>query len=199
MMATFRLCEAQEREFLRMLPAIERCAQRAFACWRPEARAEAVAAVVANAFVAYRRLAELGKAQAHLMWALTRFAVRQVREGRSVGTQLNVRDVTSHYCQRAKQVRVERLEHYDSRAGEWIELLVDDKRATPAEVAVARLDVAAWLWSLHRRQRQIASALALGETTSEAARRFRLSPGRISQIRQELRASWACFQGEAAA
>ena len=135
----------------------------------------------------------------NLTWALARFAVRQVLAGRSVGNRLNVRDVTSLYCQRAKHLRVERLDHYDLREGEWIALLVEDKRATPAEVAAARLDVAAWLWSLHRRQRQIASALALGETTSDAARRFRLSPGRISQIRQELRASWACFQGEAAA
>lgn len=56
--------QAQSRQineaFLRLLPAIARHAQFAFRDLKPEARSEAVQAVVTNAFLAYRRLCELG-------------------------------------------------------------------------------------------------------------------------------------------
>ena len=44
--------------------------------------------------------------------------------------------------------------------------------------------------------RQIARDLALGETTGEVARKFRLSAGRISQLRRWLCEHWEQFQGE---
>ena len=44
----------------------------------------------------------------------------------------------------------------------------------------------------------IAKLLAKGETTGAAARKFGLSAGRISQLRQELAESWVEFQGELA-
>jgi hypothetical protein len=42
---------------------------------------------------------------------------------------------------------------------------------------------------------KIASWLAMGETTKKAAKRFRVSPGRISQLRRELQQDWDDFQG----
>jgi hypothetical protein len=51
--------------------------------------------------------------------------------------------------------------------------------------------------SLPRDYRMIASTLATGETTKNVAKRFRVSPGRVSQIRRELFNSWNRFQGEA--
>ena len=39
-------------------------------------------------------------------------------------------------------------------------------------------------------------ALATGETTKKAAKRFRVTPGRISQLRRELQQNWQDFQGE---
>jgi hypothetical protein len=38
--------------------------------------------------------------------------------------------------------------------------------------------------------------LALGNRTIDTAQRFRLSPGRIAQLRAELAASWRAFTGE---
>jgi hypothetical protein len=38
--------------------------------------------------------------------------------------------------------------------------------------------------------------LAMGETTTDAARKFNLSRPRVSQIRSELKLSWEMFQGE---
>ena len=38
--------------------------------------------------------------------------------------------------------------------------------------------------------------LAAGDTTKNAARKHRVSAGRISQIRRELKNNWEAFQGE---
>jgi len=38
--------------------------------------------------------------------------------------------------------------------------------------------------------------LGSGETTKSAARKFGVTPGRISQLRQELKKAWEEFVGE---
>jgi hypothetical protein len=63
-------------------------------------------------------------------------------------------------------------------------------------VAAGRIDFGNWLQVLTARLRRIAKVLATGESTTRAAKRFSVSPGRISQIRQELKQSWETFQGE---
>ena len=82
--------------------------------------------------------------------------------------------------------------------GDWRAALVEDRRAGPAEIAAARIDLAAWFRSLSRRNRRIARSLATGESTCGVATQFKLSSARISQLRGELEASWRAFQGEKA-
>jgi hypothetical protein len=187
------------RPFLKMLSAIQRHARIAFRHLDSEARAEMVEEVVANAFVAYRRLVELGKADLAYATPLAAHGIRQAKAGRRVGGQLNVRDITSRHCQVTKRVRVGRLDHCNEDSGEWTEVLVEDRHAGPAETACCRIDFADWLRSLSRRYRKIATTLATGETTGSTAKRFKVSFGRVSQIRRELERSWATFQGEALA
>jgi len=194
--AQFEASPPWHEPFLAMLPAIERHARIAFRHLDPEARADAVEEVIANALVAFVRLVELGKADVAYATPLAMFGIRQFRAGRRVGSKLNVRDVTSSYCQRAKGVCVGRLDRYDRDEEEWKEVVVEDKHAGPAEVAATRIDFSDWLRSLSRRYRKIATTLATGETTTSAARHFRISPGRISQIRRELKDSWDGFQAE---
>ena len=182
--------------FEAMLPIIETHARFAFRHLKPEARAEAVQESICNACQAYARLVELGKTDVAYPTALAKFAVRQTKEGRKVGGKLNVRDVSSDYCQQRKNLFVERLDHYDSEEQAWSEVLVEDRRAGPAETAIVRIDFAAWLRFLPRRLRKVATFLANGETTSAASKRFRLSQGRISQIRRELLLAWQRFQGD---
>jgi DNA-binding NarL/FixJ family response regulator len=79
----------------------------------------------------------------------------------------------------------------------WQQILIEDKRATPADVAACRIDFAEWLRRLTARLRKIALALASGETTKGVAEQFGLSPARISQLREWLRKNWEGFQGEA--
>ena len=152
-----------------------------------------IAEVIANAWVAFKRLMERGLERVIYATPLAGYAIRQVRSGRRVGTMLNVRDVTSEYCQRSKGVKVERLDSFDDGDAEWREMLVEDRQATPADIAACRLDFAAWLETLPGRQRRIAETLSTGETTKVAAKKFRISPARISQIRREVSRELACF------
>lgn len=185
--------------FLKLLPAIQQQARHACRAQDPEARDEFVQEVTANAYAAFVRLARRGKEQVAYATSLAQYAIRQVRAGRSVGCQLNVRDVSSLYAQLQQRITIERLDRFDRDAGEWQEILVEDRHAGPAETAAARLDLAAWLRGLSRTKRSVAKKLARGEATAAVARICGLSAGRVSQLRRELAQSWAAFQGDAAA
>ena len=110
-----------DERFLKMLPAIRRQAHIAFGHLDREQREELTAEVVANAFVAFRRLADRGKLHVAFATPLTDFAIRQIRAGRRVGGRLNVRDVTSRHCQLRKHVCMQRLDHYNWKKHEWRE------------------------------------------------------------------------------
>ncbi len=169
-----------------MLPHIERHARIAFRHLRGDTRDEAVQEAVCNACQAYARLAEQGRSNAATWSSLAKYAVAQVRGGRCVGSPLNVRDVCSTYCQGRKGVRVGPLCRWDHQEGAWQEILVEDKSVTPADLAASRIDVPAFFASLSRRNRRIAEKLAMGEPTKQVANMFKISAGRVSQLRQEL-------------
>jgi hypothetical protein len=179
-----------------MLPTICNQARMAFRGLRPELRKELVQEVIANCFVAYTRLIQLGKQDHVFPSALARFAIAQIRQGRKVGTRLNVRDVSSQYAQRCKDIHVERLDQFNEEEDCWKEIVVEDKRATPAEIAACRLDFQEWLGSLPGHRRMIALSLASGVTTKVAAEKYGVTPSRISQLRQWLKESWDEFQGQ---
>jgi len=181
--------------FLAMVPAIERHAQVVFRDLNPDAREEAVQAVVCHCCVAYQRLADLGKTAVAYPGPLARFAVAQVRAGRRTGGKLNCRDVSSAYCRMKKNIVMERLDQRDDEGG-WAEILIESPHAGPADTAATRIDFSSWLELLPRRLRKIAVFLGNGETTSAASQRFRLSQGRISQIRRQLYEAWHQFQGD---
>ena len=187
------------RQYLAMLPAILRHARIASRDLDADAREEFVQAVVANTLAAFVRLVELGKADVAYAKPLASYAVAQIREGRQTGTRSNVRDVSSGYCQAKKGVAMKRLDHFDRQEDGWLEVLIEDRHAGPAETAASRIDFPAWLKTLSKRDRKIAWKLALGETTRQAGRLFGVSDGRISQLRRELERSWLRFHGEPAA
>jgi hypothetical protein len=179
-----------------MVPRIRRHAQQCFRKLRPELREELIAEVIAAALASYARLVERGREDLAFPSPLAKFALAQVRQGRQVGNRLSIRDVSSRYAQQRKGFQVERLDQFDATDSEWKEVLVEDRRANPAELAASRIDFAAWFRQLSSRCRRIANFLARGESTFAAARQFALSPARISQLRRELHASWLAFHGE---
>ncbi len=183
-----------QNRFLELLPQIERQARKAFYDRQPAEREELIQEVVANTYVAFARLVQLGKQELAYATPLVMYAVRHVRSGRRVGTPVNKRDVLSPAN---RHVTVEPLQRFDH--GEWKEILVEDKRVGPAETAAARLDVAKWFRKLPTVKRRIARVLASGESTQGAAKLLGLSSGRVSRLRRELQASWRELQGESIA
>jgi hypothetical protein len=183
--------------FLAMLPTIERYAERYFSRRLREQREELVAGSVALAYCMFLRLIERGKADVAYPSPLAMYACRQVLVGRSLGTRLSVRDVMSRHCQKRKGVRIERLDRFDREQGSWREVLVEDRKSTPADIAAARIDIPGFFETLTPRDRRIAENLACGVSTSSVAQQFQLTAARISQLRRELQEKWRQFQGEA--
>ena len=185
------------RQFLALLPQIIIRAKIAFRHLKPEARAEAVQEAVCNALQRFVRLVKLKKTSIAYAAPLATFGIKQARDGRKVGGHLNCLDVSSEYAQKIKGIVVDRLDRRDKDDDrQWCEVLVEDRHADAAAIVQTKLDFSDWLASLKRRDRRVAEFLAQGETTKAAARKFRVSAGRISQLRKELAANWRAFIGD---
>ena len=197
-MARFEKKSQWQERFVALLPVILRYVAPAFRTLSSDAKTEAIQECVANACVAYARLVERGKEGLAFATVLARYAVAQVRTGRRVGGQLNVKDVTSTYAQCRKRFNVSRLDRFDATEGCWKEAVIEDYRTPVADQACFRLDFPAWLQTLPPRERKIARALAEGGRTSDVARRFGVSLARISQLRRNFEKSWLAFHGEEA-
>jgi RNA polymerase sigma factor (sigma-70 family) len=186
--------ETARDQFLALLPQIRRLAMISFRRLGTEAREELVQEVIANAFRAWDSLIRKGKGAVAYATPLAQFAIRQVRAGRRVGCRQNTRDILSGGSRGAHGLKIERINRRDPRNGDWDELLLEDRKAGPAETAAARIDIAEWLRTLSKRNQGIARSLALGATTNDVARKFGLSAGRVSQIRTLLLAHWQQYQ-----
>jgi hypothetical protein len=178
-----------------MLPIILRHLRITFRHLRDEAKEESVAEALANACTAYHRLVTQGRAHLGFPTVLARFAAAQVADGRRVGSGQNTRDVLSPHAQKKKQFCVERLDHFDEEENEWMEAVAEDPHTPVFDQVCFRIDFPAWLDCLSRRNRRIAECLALGNPPGTVAKRFRISPGRISQLRREFYDSWQEFCG----
>lgn len=196
--ATKLRAQTLQERFLELLPQIRTQARLAFRNEPPELREELIAEAIANCFVAFVRLMDRGLDDVIYPTPLAKFAIKQVRSGRKVGSQLNVNDVSSNYAQKAKGFVLEDLDRFDQQRGKWREILIEDRHAGPAETAASRIDVGEWLQSLPKKTRQVAETLASGEMTKKAAKKHGVSSGRISQMRRELMDNWQAFQGELA-
>jgi hypothetical protein len=184
-------------KFLELLPAIREQAEYAFRRVPVDAQEELVQETIATAYVLFVSLCRRGRSALAYPTPLAKYAIRHVREGRRIGLRCNRRDITSPCTCAAKRTTIERLDRFN-RHGEWREVLVEDRTAGPAEIAMTRLDFASWLSTLSNRDRQLAEKLVLGETTGRVARTFRISAARVSQLRRELCANWHRFVGELA-
>jgi hypothetical protein len=74
--------------------------------------------------------------------------------------------------------------------------LTDNSVTPPPDAAAFRIDFPRWLDGLPDRDRQLVERLMVGERTLAMARRFHVSPARISQLRRELCQDYSRFHGE---
>jgi hypothetical protein len=185
--------EFVQDQFLTMLPAIRRQAWIAFRGRDSESRYELTQEVIANAYCSFVRLVHCGKQTVAFPTPLAQFAIRQVLAGRRVDSQLNKHDLLSPYARKIQGFTIERIDRQGEPTGALHQLLVEDRQAGPAEIAAARIDVAAWLGSLSKRQRRIAKTLALGEQGEVPPRLDGLARGPITDtLEHDLANFWDC-------
>src|SRR5450432_353324 len=123
-----------QEQFLEMLPQIRSQACRAFRRLRRELQEDLIQEVIANAFCAFVGLVRRGRANAAYATPLANFAIRQAIAGRRVGSKSSIHDVSSPFALSARGILVERL---DGEHSEWRAALVEDRHATPADIAAA--------------------------------------------------------------
>jgi hypothetical protein len=179
-----------QSSFVTMLPEIQQRLRRAFRHLDAASREESTAEGVVHCLLSYARLHEQGRAEDATASTLSWYAALAVRRGRPAGSKMNSKEPLSRYAQIGNGIQVEQ------RPGNWLDLLVEDKRASVPDQVAAKMDVSDWFATLSRRMKQIARDLACGFSTSEVAEKHGVTPGRISQLRRTLEESWAAFQHE---
>jgi hypothetical protein len=161
---------------------------------------EAITETIALCWKWHVRLAERGKDATRFPTTLASLAARAVRNGRRVCGQESARDALSAAAQRRHNFTTCPLPDGDSLGGSLFDdTLLHNTHPSPEEQAAFRIDFAAWLRTWSDRDRRIISDMAMNERTRDLARKFGVSPGRISQKRREYHASWHQFHGEPAA
>jgi hypothetical protein len=184
--------------FISLLPIIERVAHFRFRhLERLHDHEDAVAEVVALCWLWCVRLARKRKDARRFPTTLATLAARSVKAGRRVYGQQSGKDILSEIARQRHDFWVKQLrEHGVHEDASWQEALTDNTQTPPPDAAAFRIDFAAWLVRLAERHWRIVNAMAQGERTQDLARRFGLSPARISQLRREFLNNWQRFHGE---
>jgi len=169
-------------------------------------KSDLIAEVLALAWKWFVRLAQRGKDATQYPSVLATFAARAVNAGRRLCGQLKAKDVLSERAQQRHGFRVEQLPistrtcheelngvHGQRHLDAFEERLQDNTMTPPDEQAAFRIDFPAWLRTRTERDRRIIADMAVGERTPHLARRFGISPARVSQLRREYHEDWTRF------
>jgi hypothetical protein len=199
--------------FLAIVPKIEMRASIAFAYDKcANQKADKVAETVALAWKWFVKLQERGKNAATFPGVFAILVARAVASGRRIAGGETINDVMSRPAQRKHGFSVQGFP--DAEAAQchdpleepqiqrFLKTLEDrlaDNTQTPVpDQAAFRIDFPAWLRTLSVRERTIAEAMMREERTHDLSKKFGVSPGRISQLRNKLRTEWASFCEEEA-
>ncbi len=175
-------------------PQVERHARVEFRKHRD--REELAADCVALAWKWFVRMAERGKDATRFPTAVATYVARAVRAGRRVTGQLPARDAMSEVAQKRHGFYVGKLPDFTTLEANPIqEALIDNTLTPPCEQAAFRIDFPAWLATFSRRDRALIRDMDAGERTGVLARRYGLSPGRVSQLRRDACQSWDMAHG----
>jgi hypothetical protein len=197
--------------FQSLLPKLETHAAIYFRHVRcPDKKADYIAECVALAWGWLTRLHERGKDVRQFAMVFVYLVARAVRNGRRLCGQERAKDVLSPRAQQRRNFRVESLpsstrrsfdDFYASVRGQqsvdsYEERLKDNSVTPPPDAAAFRIDWPAFLNTLSERDRELAHFLSLGHAASKAAEQFKLTPGRVTQLRQRWCREWRLCQGE---
>lgn len=190
-----RLSRIAQESFLVLLPQIERHARiyfRHVAC--PGLRGDRIAETIGLAWKWHCRLLEQGKDVRAFPVVFSCLVARAVKSGRRLCGQEKAADAMSSTAQQRRSFTVSSLPQGSSLEGNvFDDALRDNTQSAVPDQAAFRSDFRAWLESLTCRNRDIVQQLALGHTSTEVARRFGVSSGRISQLRRQFHDGWRAF------
>jgi hypothetical protein len=202
-----------QEAFLGFRPRIETHAHVVFRSVKcPHRKADCIAETIALSWKWFLRLVQRGKDPGQFVSALATYAARAVKCGRRMCGQLRAKDVMSEAAQQHHGFAVEYLpastrtsfeDFYASVHGQRQmdvveETLADNKRSPVPDQASFRLAFPQFVRSQSRRDRRMIEFLALGNSGKEAAAKFRMSQGRVSQIRKAWCGEWYALHGEQA-
>lgn len=184
--------------FQSILDKIEKHARISFRDIKcPSKKADRIAEVVALAWAWFQRLMKRNKDATAFPMVLADFAVRHVRSGRRLCGQEKPNDVMSPRAQRLRCFIVEKLPDFSTLSeNPFSEALIDNTRSEVPEQVQFRLDFPAWLHTRTGRDRRMIADMATSERTGTLARKFKVSPGRVSQLREEFHRDWRRFIGD---
>lgn len=185
-------------EFLPILPRIQLHARIHFRHIRCSHRKEElVSEAVALAWKWFVRLRQRGKDPSCFVTTLARYAARAAWSGRRVCGMERPKDVLSPLAQRTKGFTVSGLPDSSTfSANPFSEALRDNTASPVPEQVCFRCDFPAWHATLSRRDRRLVKDMAVGHRTQDLARRYGITPGRVSQRRREFHRDWSRFCGE---
>jgi len=163
----------------------------------PHRREDVIQDMIGLAWRWHLRRAEKGKDATAFPTALASYAARAVRSGSRVAGQERANDVLSPLAQRRHHFFVGRLPDFEILTEHPLcEALLDNTKSPPDETVCFKLDFLAWLASLTERDRAIVEDLMIGERTLDVAKKYKVSPARISQKRREYQQDWRNFWGD---
>jgi len=185
-------------DFLAAMPRIVRHARCYFRHVRCRHRkADCVSEVVALCWKWWTRLVERQKNPNSFISTLASFAARAVRSGRRVCGQERAKDALSTTAQQRHHFTVGSLPQISTlNTNPLSDALCETPDHDPARIAAFKIDYPCWRRSHSRRNRRLIDDMMVGNRTKELARKHRLSPARVSQLRREFHDDWQLFTGE---
>lgn len=187
---------AQHAAFAELQPRLERTAIARFRYLRPCDRDEALSEALAFGWKWFQSLWSQSKDARTFPASFTHWILQHVRSGRRLCSAARQNDVLSPFAQRRHRFNVERIDRAKKAPGAWREAIVCSRGASVPDQAVFSADYPEWLLRWSDRDRQILAAMIAGERTMDIAARFRLTPGRISQLRRAYHRDWRLYQRE---
>ena len=157
-------------------------------------KAELTAEAIGLAWLWHVRLCRQGRDSRQFPTALARFALRAALSGRRLVGQDSSRDALSPLAHRRHGISVQSLSTFNDPADEILaDALTACTRCRVPDLAHVRVEFPRWLMRMSARNRRFVARAAEGNSTSDLARMFQISKGRISQMRRELANSWNAF------
>jgi hypothetical protein len=171
-------------------------------------RDEAIQECLSLAWQWYVRLCRRGKDPIDFPVAFVGYVVRAVKSGRRLCGIERARDVLSPLAQQRQGFAVESLpsstrtsmhDLYGKPQGQEMhdafeERLQDNTVTPPPDAAAFRIDWPRFFAALKARDQDLAVFLSLGHSCTAAAAKFGLTPGRVTQLRQQWHRNWLAFE-----